>query len=121
MRDLAKDRFPYPSEQSKAVRVAHGRFVRQGGAFSKKLLGESAILMIDPAAPWFVLAQFDNLDHPYWSHGWHPLARSDFDGVRVQHVTGDDDDICKACGLSYEQMIEAGTDDDCQVLNLGHK
>lgn len=97
------------------LRMAEGRYV---GTSWKKLQGESALLMIDPAAPWFVLAQFNEIEHKYWAHGWHPMPRSSFDGVRVQHAFGLADDICRACGMTGTQVEEAGHIDDCKVLPL---
>lgn len=88
------------------VRMAWGRFVRSGGDFGRRLQGESAMLMIDEAFPHFVLAQFDNLEHPYWSHGWHPLSASDFGGIRFAHSESSEESVCEFCGLSAEEITE---------------
>lgn len=96
------------------LRVAEARYV---GSSWPKLQGEEALLMLDPNAPWFVLAQFTDTRFKYWSHGWHPMPRSSFDGLRVQHAFGADDDVCRACGKTAEQVSEEAID-DCQVMEL---
>jgi hypothetical protein len=97
------------------LRMAEGRYVGTGWP---KLQGEAALLVIDPAAPWFVMAQFNETEHKYWSHGWHPMPRSSFDGVRVQHAMEEHDQCCRACGVSEAEIQKLGYMDDCKVLAL---
>lgn len=114
--------FPNPTDYVAStarthVRTARGRYTQQGGRWSAKLLGQSAILMIDPKAPWFVLAQFDDLDHPYWAHGWHPMPASAFGGIQVQHVLDYEAAYCSACGMTERELFETA-EDDCKVLDI---
>lgn len=120
---MKKRNFPAPRDSGvlntshKYIRTARGRFIQQGGRWSNKLLGQSAILLIDPKAPWFVLAQFDDLEHKYWSHGWHPFSALAFGGIQVQHVLDDEPSYCLACGMTEDQLMQTA-EDDCKVLDL---
>lgn len=94
--------------QPNTVRAGRARYVN-GSTFRGKLQGQSAIVLIDPTAPWLVLAQFDEFEeNPHWGVGWHPLPASSFGPIEWDHVIGEDDSFCTHCKLSVESINELG-------------